>query len=576
MKKRIVLFTTCMLLIACVVTVLISTGSFRNTYTNDMSAVLQGNINAMSLTVGDDSGDYQGIADAYQKAYRQNNRITFIAEDGTVLADAPAGNETLDNHLQRPEVQQALKGGFGVSVRRSDTLGYDMIYVAKQLPNGVILRDAMPLANAAAMINRTLPVIIMFMIALVVVVVIFSGKFAKSILQPFGQLHDSVQDYIDGGSKVLKMESKYPEFDDITQAFANLSRRLNRYIEKVKRENNKTALILDNIDEGLLILDENYKVLLINSAAKNILGVREEVENENILHCIRRQDVVKRLEKSLGQKKNLQFEVRETLNGKVYGFYTSVIPDMSFVSGMAGDGMLVLIRDVTEIERSERIRRDFAANVSHELKTPLTSINGFAQLIENDMVNDRQSIMNYAKRITEESERLMGLINDTLQLSELEQISFDENIETIDVAQQASEVLRLLENKMKEHGICAHLEGKAFIRANRRRIRQLLMNLCDNAVKYGKEGGNLWVNLSEDTKTITISIKDDGIGIPEEEIERIFERFYRAKNSGGATISGTGLGLAIVKHIVSLYDGVLSVLSEQGDGSTFTVILRKE
>ncbi len=576
MKKKIVLFTTCMLVVTLVVTVLISTFSFRGTYTNDMVEVLKGNVNAVAIAVAEEQDpDYQKIAEQYQQAYGQNNRLTFIAQDGVVLADAPVGDGILGNHLDRPEIKEAISGSYGYEVRHSDTKGYEMIYVAKQLPDGVIVRNAMPLTNVGHIINQTLPVIIMMFIVLIVIAVIFSGRFAKSILRPFERLCDSVQAYAGGESNKIEVQSNYSEFEDITQAFTRLAGRLNRYIERVKTENKKTALIIDSLSEGLLIVDEKMDVLLINSAAKEILGAREDVEKENILHFIRRQDVVKKLEKSMAQKKNARFEARDDMSGRVYRFYTSIVADSSFV-GSDGYGMLVLISDVTDIEKSERIRRDFAANVSHELKTPLTSINGFAQLIENGMVNDPQKMTEYAKRITEESDRLMGLINDTLQLSELEHISIDESVESVELAEVAHDVLHLLENRIEEGGISTEIDGHALIKANKARMKELILNLCDNAVKYSNQGGHIAIRLEEDAENVFIHIKDNGIGIPEEETDRIFERFYRAKNSGAGAVSGTGLGLAIVKHIVSLYDGELTVNSELGEGSEFTVRMKKD
>jgi len=574
-KKKIVQLTTCILVVALVVTVLVSMASFKGTYTNDVIAVLKGNINAMELSLGEHT-DYQKMANEYQKAYGQNNRVTVIAEDGTVLADTQADSEQTENHLERPEVQEALAGRFGSEVRYSETTGQDMIYVAKQMPNGVIIRNSMPLDNATAVVNQTLPVIIIVFILLVVLAVFLSGKIVSNTLKPFSQLHDSIQGYIEGKQEKLSIESPYPEFDDIAQAFSRISERLNRYIEKVKLENRKTALIIDSINEGLMILDEKEEVLLINTAAKNIFGVNGEPLSENILHYIRRPDIVSKLEKALTKKKNMQFEARNDEDGRTYRFYTSIVDEPAFMNGQGGYAMLVLISDVTDIELSERVRRDFAANVSHELKTPLTSINGFAQLVANGMVEDEKSIKAYARRISEESDRLMGLINDTLMLSELEQISIDEAIETVDIAKVTEDVLHLLEDNIIKRDLKVHVSGAAAIMANRNRIRELMLNLCDNAVKYNKEGGRIDIRLSEQDAFVEIEIQDTGIGVPEDEVNRIFERFYRAKNSGGSTISGTGLGLAIVKHIVALYEGELTMESRLGEGSRFIVRLKKD
>ncbi len=458
--------------------------SFKGTYTNDVIAVLKGNINALELSIGERT-DYQALADEYQKAFGQNNRITMIGKDGEVLADTQADSEEAENHLERPEVRQALAGGFGTAVRYSETTGKDMIYVAKQLPDGLIIRNSMPLDNVTAVVNQTL-------------------------------------------------------------------------------------------NEGLMIMDDAEDVLLINTAAKKIFGITGEAANENILHYVRRPDVVSKLERSLKKKKNMQFEMHSEETGRTYRFYTSIADEPAFLDGKGGYAMHVLISDVTDIELSERVRRDFAANVSHELKTPLTSINGFAQLVANGMAADAESVKAYAKRISEESDRLMGLINDTLMLSELEQISIEEPMEDVNIRETTEEVLRLMEDRIAERHLDVQVTGNAEMKANRNRIRELVMNLCDNAVKYNKDHGKIVIGLSEKDGYAAIEVQDTGIGIPENEINRIFERFYRAKNSGGATVNGTGLGLAIVKHIAALYEGELTVESREGEGSRFTVRMKKE
>ena len=560
---------------ALAVAVLVSMASFKGTYTNDVIAVLKGNINALELSIGERT-DYQALADEYQKAFGQNNRITMIGKDGEVLADTQTDSEEAENHLERPEVRQALAGGFGTAVRYSETTGKDMIYVAKQLPDGLIVRNSMPLDNVTAVVNQTLPVIIIVFIGLVILAIFLSGKIVSNTLRPFGQLRDSIQGYIEGKQKTLSIESPYPEFDDMTQAFSRLSERLNRYIEKVKLESRKTALIIDSLNEGLMIMDGKEDVLLINTAAKKIFGITGEAANENILHYVRRPDVVSKLERSLKKKKNMQFEMHSEETGRTYRFYTSIADEPAFLDGKGGYAMLVLISDVTDIELSERVRRDFAANVSHELKTPLTSINGFAQLVANGMAADAESVKAYAKRISEESDRLMGLINDTLMLSELEQISIEEPMEEVDIRETTEEVLRLMEDKIAERHLDVQVTGNAEMKANRNRIRELVMNLCDNAVKYNKDHGKIVIGLSEKDGYAAIEVQDTGIGIPENEINRIFERFYRAKNSGGATVNGTGLGLAIVKHIAALYEGELTVESREGEGSRFTVRMKKE
>ncbi len=573
MKKRIVLLIICVLVIAQTATILVAVGSFRSTYQAEVRESLKGDINAIELSM-DGPGDYQALADKYGTAYGQDMRVTFIGLDGTVQADSAADAQTLENHIDRPEIADALAGGFGTAVRTSDSTGVETLYVAKQTDDGVILRMAMPLAQTQIFVNHALPVMIVMFVVILIVALVFSGRLAKNILSPMNQLCESIRGYMEGEAAELRVQSKYEELADISQAFTDISKRLNRYIRRVKQENQKSTLILNSIGEGLMILDADQDVLLINEAARRIFGASEDISNVNILHFVRRQEILNQLDYSFKKRKNMTFDMRDEVSGKTYRYMTSIVSEEAFVKN--GDGMLVLVTDVTDIVRSEQVRRDFAANVSHELKTPLTSIDGYAQLIANGMVKDSDEARVFAGRITDEADRLMGLINDTLQLSELEQIAIDEKIERVELECAVRDVQGLLAQKLEKQGVTMEVEGTASTVANRNRLKELILNLCDNAIKYNRPGGHVKVAVSEDKNEAQIIVSDTGIGIPEEETERIFERFYRAKNAGGATVPGTGLGLAIAKHIAGLYGGEVAVESVLGQGSTFTVRLKKK
>lgn len=571
MKKRIVLLIVCITIIAELVTVAAAVGSFRGSFQADMVATLKGDINAMALDAEEITADPQGAAAQYAKAFGENTRVTMIGEDGTVIADSQADPQALENHNDRPEVMEARGGGFGTSVRDSESTGIETVYVAKEV-GGMILRLAMPMANTMAFTSQALPVMIITFIVLTIIALVFSGALAKGVLSPMRRLHESVQAYMDGETKEIKIESKYEELEEISQAFSSLAERLRRYIAQVKKEHKKSAVILDNIQEGLVVLDEDQDVLLINHAAREIFGAEEDITNVNLMHYVRRPEVLKPIDKAFRKHKSASFDVFDKQSNKTYRYYVSFVAPGTFEN--RGDGMLVLIMDVTDVMQSDRIRRDFAANVSHELKTPLTSINGYAQLMENGMVRDGQDIRKYAAYITAEADRLMGLINDTLALSELENISMDESMEPVGIHAVAGEVQSMLAPKLADGELTMSVEGEATLLANKNRMKQLLLNLCDNAIKYNRDGGRVEVRLSQDEDAVTLSVRDTGIGIPEEEQARVFERFYRAKNAGGATISGTGLGLAIVKHIAALYGGTIDVQSTEGVGSEFTVRLR--
>ncbi len=571
MKKRISILIIIVLIVAQLVTVSAAVGSFMNTYKLDAYESLEGDINAMELAIAGDT-DYAAIAREYQKAYGQNIRISFIGADGSVLADTNV-NGSVNNHSDRPEIVQAAAGGTGRDTRRSASTGVETMYAAKRMANGDFLRIAMPVQNTYAFVLQAMPIIIIAFIVLTIIAIIFSNIIARGVLSPMNQLYASIKGYIEGESTSININSKYGELDDISRAFADISQRLNKYIARVKLENKKSSLILENIQEGLMVMDKDQDVLLINPAARRILGGEEDITNVNILHFTRKQEILNQIDKAFERRKSKHFDITDETTGKTYRYHLSFVTEEAF--GTGGEGLLVLISDVTDIADAERMRKDFAANVSHELKTPLTSIDGYAQLIANGMTAGEEETRGYAQRITTEADRLMGLLNDTLALSELEHIAMDEKTRSMELSKIAEEAAASLKKQAEKKGVTLSVEGGATLTANENRMKQLLLNLCENAIKYNKEGGSVDVLLSEDQKNAYIEVKDTGIGIPPEEQARVFERFYRAKNSGGATVQGTGLGLAIAKHIAQLYGGSISVHSKLGEGSAFNVTLKK-
>jgi two-component system phosphate regulon sensor histidine kinase PhoR len=402
---------------------------------------------------------------------------------------------------------------------------------------------------------------------------VFSGLISKGILSPMRQLYDSIHDYLGGEDTTFHMESKYEETEEIALAFSELAKRINRYISSIKEEQEKSSLILDNIQEGLMVLDRDQDVLLANAAALRIFGRPGPPGSENIIYYTRDPKVMANIGAAFRQHKNTYFDHEDRNAGKTYRFHLSFVSEDAF--GKSGDGLLMLITDKTEAALADKVRYDFAANVSHELKTPLTSIIGYAQLISNGMAKDENTTQKYAQYIIGESDRLMGLINDTLALSELENIRIDETTESVDLAEEARHVKNMLSSKAGQKEVGITVSGGAEMTANKNRIRQLLLNLCDNAIKYSGQGGEVSVALQQAGGQVTVTVKDKGIGIPEEELNRVFERFYRAKNAGGATVPGTGLGLAIVKHIAQLYGGEVLLRSAPGEGSEFVVRMRK-
>ncbi len=566
MKKRIVTVLICAVLIAQIITAAVSINSFKNAYIKDMENALRGDLNAVVLSAKD-STDYNLTAKTYKDAFMQNTRITFIAKDGRILGDS--GAQTTENHLEREEVAQALKEGYGRANRVSATTRIDTLYVAKLMDNDVVIRIARPVDNANIIIKNTMPAMILILIVMLIIAIVFSFMLAKRFLRPFYSLEAAIQDYMAGTKATVEIVGDYKELEEISQAFLRISKRVNRYIKRVKEETSKSVVILDSIQEGLLILDEDSDVLLINKRARKIFEVDFDSDNVNILHFIRSSHILNKFDYSLKNKKRVVFDYK--IKDNTYRFFTSIVNEPAISAN--GVGMLIIISDVTEIKKAEEMRKSFATNVSHELKTPLTSISGYAQLITHDMAHNEEK--HYAKRIEEEADRLICLINDTLKLSELDHIAMDENITAIEVREVAEKVCALLEQNAKKRNISMEINGDIKFRANPNRLKELLLNLADNAVKYNRQDGKVEINLYEDEEANYISIKDTGIGVPKEEQDRVFERFYRAKNSGGGSIEGTGLGLAIAKHIMMLYKGDITLKSGE-EGSEFVLRFPKK
>lgn len=503
-----------------------------------------------------------------------DKRLTIIDTDGTVLADTDADASQLEDHNSRPEVAQAEATGWGEAVRRSDTLGTSMFYVAKRFADGMIGRAAMPLSSINTLVMGGVWGFLIASVAALLLAFLLSHRTANRIITPLNSVGGALQGVLDRkktpGLEDLQADD---ELRPILRYIDKLMDQLGGYIQSITAERDKVGLILDCMDEGLILLDESGKVLAINRAARFLFGFSEDEQDSGALLLTRSRRLREAIQECQEKHTPIMLDV-DALTEDARSLRMFVSP----VSGRQYEGQAVgtsiLVSDVTELKKAEGIRSEFTANVSHELKTPLTSIKGFTDMLSSGMVASPADQKRFITMIGVEVDRLIDLINDILKLSELESVAIDQTEERSAVLDAARETASLLEPSAKAAGVTLAVEGEpATVAVPMSRLKELLFNLVGNGIKYSENGGSVITRVRVQDGKAVISVADQGIGIPQEDQSRVFERFYRVEKGRARKNGGTGLGLAIVKHITQLYGGTVSLESEVGKGSTFTVTL---
>ena len=476
-------------------------------------------------------------------------RITWIGADGTVLFDTRVDESTMENHADREEIREAFKTGSGSAVRTSSTLTEQTYYEAKKLQDGTVLRISTNQASAwALMIDLLWPIILVTVLA-TGLSLILARRMAKNIVEPMN-----------------KLDLEHPLSNNTYEELSPLLRRINQQhlqidaqMRKLQRKTDEFVQITSNMQEGLVVLDKETYIRSINTAAMRIFRAEETCVGSSFFQINRSNALRQTLNDALD---NGHGSVVLELEGRIYRF------DMS---GIQSDGNLlgavVLAVDVTESQNAEKMRREFSANVSHELKTPLQGIIGSAELLESGMVR-AEDASRFVGHIRKEASRLVNLVEDIIRLSQL-----DEGValptETVDMRVLAEEVKTILLPSAKEKNVSILLSGEGFpVVGVRRMLQEIIYNLCDNAIKYNVPGGSVTIHV-ENNRLI---VRDTGIGIPAEHKDRIFERFYRVDKSHSKASGGTGLGLSIVKHAAAYHKAKISLESTPGKGTAITVL----
>lgn len=502
----------------------------------------------------------------------QNLRLTIISEDGQVLADSEAAAAQMEGHADRPEVRQALTGTVGRSIRKSETTGQRQLYLAqlRTLPDGTrqVVRAAVPLERMGST-SLLLWGCGLIGISMGLVVALFAANYsAGRVMEPLHKLTQAVRS-VSVGDEPVHVADAPDEMGELSMAFNRMSERLAAAHRQLARSNEQMAGILQGMDDGVVAVDSDGTISLITNRARELLGPSAGTARR-LSDC---GGDYRRLQALLEQVMRTGKDARDVwlLGGaeeRMVQVYAAPVQEEHVRAGLA------VLSDITRLHKLEVMRSEFVANVTHELKTPLTSIRGYIELLKSGE-RDAETARSFYEIIEIEAERLQKLTDDLLQLSDIENGGNDTEVPLTPLADVVERVVNTLrpEAEQKQVELDVTVEPGLKVRAHTRRLYQLVKNLMENAVKYNRAGGNVRLTAGVEMGVAVIRVQDTGIGIPPEHLDRIFERFYRVDKGRSRELGGTGLGLSIVKHIVSLYGGDIHVTSQPGEGTTFTVRL---
>lgn len=481
-------------------------------------------------------------------------RVTWIASDGTVLYDSAADPAEMENHASREEVSQALKDGAGESTRYSTTLMERQLYSAQRLSDGTVIRlsceQYTPLTLVLGMIQ---PVAVIAAAALGVSVWLAS-RLSKRIVRPLNELT------LDQPEKI----NAYEELMPLAEKLRSQQNQLRHQEQELRRRRDEFDAATAGMIEGLVLLNEQGIILSINNAATRFLNISRYCVGKDILLLNNSLEMQELLGKVLSGEHG---EIETSHGGVNYRVYASPV-----VSGEKVTGAVLLIIDMTEKEKAERLRREFSANVSHELKTPLHTISGCAEILANGIVKPAD-VPHFALQIQSEAKRMIKLVEDIIKLSHLDEGAEDMQREPVDLKTIAGSTVENLKPAAKEAGVELSVDGdSAVITGIPQLLEAIVYNLCENAIKYNRPGGYVKVTTRKTEKSVVLTVEDNGIGIPEEQQERIFERFYRVDKSHSKEVGGTGLGLSIVKHAAALHNASISMHSALGEGTCISIV----
>ena len=492
--------------------------------------------------------EQQGV-DYLKNIKDKSARITYIDQDGPVLFDNEADVSEMKNHSDRTEFQKAEKYGAGESSRYSDTLSEKTIYYALRLKDGTVLRVSGTQDSVLALVENLIFPLCGLLCLMLILSGIMASAISKRIVKPINE---------------LDLESPeenriYEELSPLLSKIHRQNREIQNQLELAKQQQEEFALITENMQEGLIVIDKYTMILSANSSAWNLFHMDRGCQGESV-YCLDREEEFRHAIEQVLSGEHTELVLK--LNGSDIQLIANPV-----IRDKKTEGAVVLLVNVTEKLERESLRREFSANVSHELKTPLTSISGFAEIMQSGLVKC-EDIPQFAGRIYKEAQRLLQLVEDVIQISQLDEEKTSYTWEPVDVYQVCKNAFESLKEKAKRLNVHLYICGEYMkMEAVRTLLEEAVYNVCDNAIKYNRNDGSVSVFLTQTAQEIQIVVKDTGVGIPKEDQDRVFERFYRVDKSHSKEIGGTGLGLSIVKHAVGALKGSVILRSEEGNGT---------
>lgn len=549
MTKRIyraIVVVSMIILIACLVFIM---GIMYEYYGSRVEADLKEKSNYISQGVENGGIDYLNSLDA------GDSRITWISAEGTVLYDSDSNAEDMENHSDRQEFIQAVHDGHGEISRYSSTLSRKIHYYAVLLSDGSVLRVANSQYTVWVMLVSMLQPIAIIIIAALIISFLLASRLAKQIVKPLNEL-DLEHPEKDNG---------YEELSPLLSKIYSQNREIKAHISDIEQKQKEFTAITENMQEGFLVIDKLTNALSYNSAAIGLLGASVPSDGSpcSVLTLNRSENFRKVVEDALAGSHSEQIMRRA---GRSYQLIANPVLQEDSVAGA-----VIIIMDITEKEQREELRREFTANVSHELKTPLTAVIGTAEIMQNGMVSP-EDMPHFAGNIHKEASRLLNLVNDIIRLSQLDEDNVPQERSEVDLFEVAGAVTLRLADEAAEKEVEISLSGShATVNGVEQIIDEMIFNLCDNAIKYNVKSGKVDINIKEDIDDVILTISDTGIGIPPEDRERVFERFYRVDKSHSKKNGGTGLGLSIVKHGAAFHGASITLESIVGSGTTVII-----
>ena len=491
----------------------------------------------------------------YLNGLHTTSRVTWVAADGTVLYDNEADASTMENHADREEIREALTSETGTAQRFSSTLSEQTLYVTQRLSDGTVIRLASAQKTVGLLLISMIQPILIILVLSLLLSAVLASRLSKGLIKP-----------------ILSLDLEHPEdcetYDELTPLLSRLKRQndtIQQQMNLLKQRQTEFAALTDNMSEGFLLLDRQGHVLSHNSGALRLLGVEEPEGEVNVLVLNREEPFRQAVDEALSGKRSQQML---HLNGR----YCKLLANPVLADGKPAGAVLVLL-DVTEQEQRDELRREFTANVSHELKTPLTSISGIAEIMQSGMVKP-EDIQSFAGDIYQEAQRLIALVEDIIRLSRLDEGAESLEREPVNLLSVAQDVARRLDSAAQKAGVTLKVMGLSVeVRGIPSVLDEMVYNLCDNAIKYNHPGVTVNVTVAPaDDGSAEVTVEDTGIGIPVEDQSRVFERFYRVDKSHSKEIGGTGLGLSIVKHGASLHGAQIHMDSQVGRGTSVQLL----